>query len=54
MKIQTKKIDLELEFPISSEEIEKEIEKRGIKPLRWAIVNVSGNKLTISVAGENL
>ena len=34
--------------------IEKEIIKNNIEPLRWAIVEVSENELTISVSGRIL
>lgn len=34
--------------------IETEIEKQGIEALRWAIVEVNSNKLTISVSGRIL
>ena len=32
--------------------IEKQIELSGIEPLRWAIVNIEGKTLTISVSGR--
>lgn len=34
--------------------IEQEIIKSGIEPLRWAIVDVEENELTISVSGRKL
>ena len=39
-------------MPPSVEFIENEIEKQGIEALRWAIVEVNNNKLTISVSGR--
>lgn len=41
-------------MPPSVEFIENEIEKQGIEALRWAIVKVNNNKLTISVSGRIL
>ena len=41
-------------LPPSVDFIEKEIEKQGIEALRWAIVDVAGNELTISVSGRKL
>lgn len=41
-------------MPPSVEFIENEIEKQGIEALRWAIVEVNNNKLTISVSGRIL
>ena len=34
--------------------IEQEIVKSGLEPLRWAIVDVKDNKLTLSVSGRRL
>ena len=34
--------------------IEKEIEKQGIIPLRWAIIKVADNELTLSASGKKL
>ncbi len=34
--------------------IEKEIVKNNIEPLRWAIVDINENELTISVSGRIL
>ena len=31
--------------------IEKELERQGFKPVRWAIVETNGNELTISASG---
>ena len=41
-------------MPPKVEFIEKEIIKNNIEPLRWAIVEVNKNKLTISVSGRIL
>ena len=41
-------------MPPSVEFIEKEIIKNKIEPLRWAIVDVVENELTISVSGRKL
>lgn len=34
--------------------IESEIKKNNIEPLRWAIVKIKENKLTLSVSGRKL
>lgn len=39
-------------MPPSVEFIEKEIQLNGLEPLRWAIVEVKGNELTLSVSGR--
>jgi hypothetical protein len=54
MEVITKNIIFKAKFPFTVEEIENEIKKNGINPLRWAIVNANGDKLTISVSGETL
>ena len=41
-------------MPPSVDYIEKEIIKNNIEPLRWAIVEVLDNELTISVSGRKL
>lgn len=41
-------------MPPSVDFIEMEIIKNKIEPLRWAIVNVVENELTISVSGREL
>lgn len=41
-------------MPPDVEFIEKEIEKTNIEPLRWAIVDIKNNELTISVSGRIL
>jgi len=54
MEILSKLIEIEAELPVYNDYIEKQIREMGIEPLRWAIVKVNGNKLTISLAYENL
>lgn len=48
IKIKAGKLPPDIEF------IEKEIIKSGIEPLRWAIVEVDDDILTLSVSGRNL
>ena len=48
IKIKTEKLPPEVDF------IESEITKSGIEPLRWAIVDVIDNELTLSVSGRKL
>ena len=48
IKIITDKLPPEVEF------IEAEIAKSGLEPLRWAIVDVKGHELTLSVSGRTL
>lgn len=54
MDIITKNIDVKVNLPVTTEEIEKEFVKLGIKPLRYAIVNVTDNILKINVTFDNL
>ena len=42
------------QLPPNVDFIEKEIEKQGLEALRWAIVDVVGNELTISASGRKL
>ena len=39
-------------MPPKSEFIEREIINHGINPIRWAIVEVNENKLTLNVSGD--
>lgn len=39
------------ELPPEVDFIEKQIRLQGIEPVRWAIVEVSENELTLSVSG---
>ena len=41
-------------MPPSADFIEQEISKNNIEPLRWAIVDIVENELTISVSGRKL
>ena len=41
-------------MPPNVEFIESEIEKQGIEALRWAIVEVNNNELTLCVSGRIL
>ena len=48
IKIKADKLPPEADF------IEQEIIKSGLEPLRWAIVDVTDNELTLSVSGRKL
>ena len=48
IKIKADKLPPEVDF------IEQEIIKSGFEPLRWAIVDVIENELTLSVSGRKL
>ena len=50
MKIIYETIEIENNHNPSVEYIEGELTKRNIKPLRWAVVNVSDKIYTLSVA----
>ncbi len=58
MEIISKIVKINVELPTNNKIIESELEKKGIIPLRWAIVGVdkknSPQTLTISVAYANL
>lgn len=43
-------IKVKIELPITAEKIEKAFRKKGIKPLRWAIVDIQETTITISVS----
>lgn len=53
MEIISKLVEIEAQALIDNNYIEKKIREMGIEPLRWAIVNVRNNMLTISLACEN-
>jgi len=53
MEIVSKLVEIEAQAPIDNNYIEKKIRDMGIEPLRWAIVKVKNNILTISLAYEN-
>lgn len=53
MKIISETIKITLdELPPKTAIIEEEIKKQGIEPIRWAIVEVNGNELTLNVSGR--
>lgn len=54
MEIVSRLIEIEAEMPVDNNFIEAELKKMGIEPLRWAIVGINGNILTVSLACENL
>jgi hypothetical protein len=55
MEIISKLVEINAVSGIDNHFIDKNLEKMGItNPLRWAIVNVKGSKLTVSVAHESL
>lgn len=54
MEITSKLIEIEANLPVDNIFIENKLTKMGIEPLRWAVVKVSENILTISLACENL
>ena len=54
MNINSKLIKIKKTTSVTSEQIEMALNKLGIIPLRWAIVKTEDDKLTISVAYENL
>lgn len=54
MEITSKLIKIEANLPVDNDFIEKKLKEMGIEPLRWAIVSVRENILTISLACENL
>ena len=52
MEIISKTITIKTEkLPPSVNFIENEIKKRGLEPVRWAIVEIEKNILTLSVSG---
>jgi hypothetical protein len=54
MEIISKLVEIETTLPVDNDFIEQKLKKIGIEPLRWAIVSVNSNILTISLACENL
>lgn len=54
MEITSKLIEIEAKLPVDNDFVENKLKKMGIEPLRWAIVKVQGDILTISLAYENL
>lgn len=53
MEITSKLVEIEANLPVDNDFIEKKLFEMGIDPLRWAIVKIKGNILTISLACEN-
>lgn len=54
MEIVSKLVKIEAQLPVDNDFIEKKLLEMGIEPLRWAIVCVEKNVLTVSLACENL
>jgi len=54
MEIVSKLVEIEAKLPVDNDFVEKKLYAMGIVPLRWAIVKVKNNILTISLAYENL
>jgi len=54
MEIISKLVEIEAQLPVDNDFIEKKLAEMGFEPLRWAVVGVNGNILTISLACENL
>lgn len=55
MEVISKTIEIAVDkLPPKSNFIENEIRNRGIEPIRWAIVDINDNTLTLSVSGYNL
>lgn len=52
MEIISKIVEIETKLPTDDITIEKKLNSMGINPLRWAIVKVENEKLTISLACE--
>ncbi len=50
MQIISKLVEIDSNEQVTTEYIEKELTKRNIHPLRWAIVNVSDRIYKVSVA----
>lgn len=53
-EITSKLVEIKAKYPIDNIEIEHELSRLGYTPLRWAIVKVQGDTLTISLACLNL
>jgi hypothetical protein len=53
MEIQTKTIEIQFEKPLSLDFVKKEIEKMGLKPVRFGITSVQKNIATISISYLN-
>ena len=54
MEIISKLVEIKITLPIDNDFIEAKLAEMGINPLRWAIVKVNGNKLTLSISYGSL
>jgi len=54
LEVLSKLVEIEATLPVDNNFIEAKLADKNIIPLRWAIVKVNENKLTISLAYENL
>lgn len=52
--IVSENVKIHTTLPTTNEIIEKELKQKGIKPLRWAIIEADKQELTISVSYEKL
>lgn len=50
MKIVTEETELQKPSEFSTEYIETSLRTKGIDPLRWAVVKISSDKITVSVS----
>ena len=50
MGIQTKTIEIKFKKPMSLDFIKNEIEKMGLKPVRWGITSVNNDSAVISIS----
>lgn len=48
----SKNIEISIEKPVTTEQIEAGLESLGIDPVRWAIVDVGENSVTVCVSFE--
>ena len=54
MEIVSKLVEIEAILPVDNNYIEAKFAQMNICPLRWAVVDVNQNKLTISLTHEVL
>lgn len=54
MEILSKTFKIKAKLPVDNIFIEQKIREKGIEPLRWAIVAIDKDELTISLAHEGL
>ena len=50
MEIQTETIEIKFKKPLELDFVKKEIENKGLKPIRWAITSTKGDIATISIS----